>query len=343
MEVAAFTTRLRTELREAGVFRNDDAGYWVRGLWVLIVTACVWIAFLSADAWAARAAVAILAGYIGVQSSAIAHEAGHGAVTRDRKWSWFVGRLFMSTIIGASYSAWIGRHGPHHVHPNSRKDPDVRPSLFSFNETDAIAAKGLAAWCTRKQHVLLIPLSTLMGFSLKIAGWKHVVRRPAAEWVDLTLLILHAAIWIVLPAFWIGIANSLLNYVLLTWVEGAYLAFVFLANHLGGPTSEEACAWPPSLRQIVTARNLPSNRLLTHLCIGLNTHIEHHLFGNLPATRLSEARNITRRICQSHGVPYRECTLGQAFAEVHRYNRRMADAARQAQRSRRSLACEAGG
>lgn len=343
MEVAAFMAQLRDELQKAGVFRGDAAGYWMRGLWVLVVTACVWSIFIFVDTWVARVFVAILAGYIGVQASAVAHEAGHGAVTRDRKWSGVIGRLFMTTVIGASYSAWIARHGPHHVHPNSSKDPDVRPSLFSFNETDAIAARRLGAWCTRHQHVLLIPLSTLMGFSLKIAGWKHVVRRPVAEWIDLSLLILHITLWIALPAFWIGIANAILNYVLLTWVEGAYLAFVFLANHLGGPTSEEASAWPPSLRQIVTARNLPSNKLLTHLCIGLNTHIEHHLFGNLPATRLPEARDITRHFCISHGVPYRECTVVQAFAEVHRYNRRMAEAARRALRARQLLAPKTGG
>jgi len=334
-------TELRSELRSAGVFRGDALGYWLRGLWVLGVTTCVWSAFVLVDSWAARMTIGALAGYIGVQASAIAHEAGHGAVTRDRKLSWFVGRFFMTFVIGASYSAWVRRHGAHHIHPNSRQDPDVRPSFFSFNETDAIAARGLAGWCTRNQHRLLFPLSTLMGFSLKFAGWKHVVRSPAAQWVDLTLLILHAAVWVALPAFWIGAANSALNYALLTWVEGAYLAFVFLANHLGGPTSEEASVWPPALRQIVTARNLPSSRLLTHLCIGLNTHIEHHLFGHLPATRLPEARDITRRICRSHGVPYRECTVGQAFAEVHQCNRRMAEAARRNKLAGNSPVCEA--
>jgi fatty acid desaturase len=181
-----------------------------------------------------------------------------------------------------------------------------------------------------------------MGFSLKLVGWRRVVCAPSAMWIDLLLLLLHASIWIALPSFWIGVGNAVLNYGLLTWVEGGYLAFVFLANHLGGPTSEEASAWPPSLRQIVTARNLPSNRLLTHLCIGLNTHIEHHLFGHLSATRLLEARHITRRLCQIYAVPYRECTLGQAFVEVHRYNRRMAKSARRAKRARNLAACKEG-
>ena len=48
--------------------------------------------------------------------------------------------------MGASYSAWTERHGPHHRHPNSREDPNVHSGVFSFNEIDAVAAKGLAGW-----------------------------------------------------------------------------------------------------------------------------------------------------------------------------------------------------
>ncbi len=143
-------------------------------------------------------------------------------------------------------------------------------------------------------------------------------------------------VWRALPAPWIGLGAARLNYALPPWGEGAYLAFVFLANHLGGPTGEEARHWPPALRQIVTARNLPANWWMTHLCIGLNTHIEHHLFGHLPATRLPEARATTRRLCEAHGIPYRECTLGEAFGEVHQYNRHMAQIARAAELERRS-------
>ena len=109
-ETAVFMTRLRGELREAGVFRGDAAAYRLRALWVLVVTACTWSAFLFVDTWPARVAIGILAGYIGVQASAIAHEAGHGAVTRDARWSWFIGRFFMTFLIGAFYGAWVERH-----------------------------------------------------------------------------------------------------------------------------------------------------------------------------------------------------------------------------------------
>jgi fatty acid desaturase len=330
----AFKYQLRTELHSIGVFRGDTAGYWRRGSWVTALTLCSWAGLLSVDNVALRLAAVLLAGYIGVQASAIAHEAGHGAVTRNSAWRWRIGRFFMTFCMGSSYSAWVVRHGAHHLNPSSRKDPGVRPGLFSFNAADATAARGLAGWCTRHQHLLLPPSSSLMSFSLKLAGWRHVLRQPSAEWLDLFLLSLHLAAWIDLPALWVGLDQALLSYLLFTWMQGIYLAFVFLPNHLANTTAEEAIAWPPALRQVVTTRNLPDSRMLAHLCMGLNTHIEHHLFGNLPATRLAEARKITRRHCLSHGVPYLEFSVRQAFSELQRYNRRMADIARQSHLTR---------
>ena len=34
--------------------------------------------------------------------------------------------------------------------------------------------KGLACWCTRHQHQLLLPLSSLMSSPLKLSGWRYV-------------------------------------------------------------------------------------------------------------------------------------------------------------------------
>ena len=328
---------LRVELRELGVFRGDRAGYIARSITVLTLTALAWWGFVAVDRETLRGLLAIMAGYAGVQAAAIGHEAGHGAVSRSRAWTRLTGQFFMTLVVGASFTQWTERHGAHHIHPNSGRDPDVRPGLFRFNKADAQRATGLSGWCTQHQHLLLPPLSTLMGFSLKYAGWRSVLRAPRAKAPDLLLLLAHTAFWILLPAHSIGIGPALLNYGLLTWVEGAYLAFVFLPNHVGGPTGEEASHWPPALRQIVAARNLPSHRWLTHLCIGLNTHIEHHLFGHLPPSRLREARGSTRRLCRAHGIPYRECGLFQAFAEVHTHNMRMAGVAREAARQRAAL------
>jgi fatty acid desaturase len=335
-EAMTFINLLRNQLQQAGVFTGDKRGYIWRAAYVLVITSlCVW-GLMIADTWSAHLALAVLGGYIGVQAAAIGHEAGHGAVSRSPFWRNLVGQIFMTLVMGNSYSAWIERHGTHHIHPNSRKDPDVRPWLFNFNETDARNATGLPAWFTQHQHLLLFPLSTLMAFSLKFSSYRTVLRNPLTKWLDLSLLLLHLSIWVVLPSIWIGLGNAMVNYLLLTWMKGVYLSFVFLCNHLGGSTGEEASEWPPALRQIVTTRNLPANWFMDHICIGLNTHIEHHLFGHLSATRLHEARAITRSLCETHGIPYRECGVVQAFREVYEYNRSMAQIACASQAERAS-------
>lgn len=329
-EAAAFVDSLRSDLRAAGVFRGDKPGYVVRACGVVAVTLLAWRWGFTVDGWMAQIAFGMLAGYAGVQAAALAHEAGHGAVTRSCAWTRSTGQLFMTFVVGASFAQWVERHSAHHVHPNSALDPDVRPGLFSFSERDARSARGVAAWCTRRQHWLLPPLATLMGFSLKLAGWRGVLRAPRRKALDLALLVAHVFFWIVWPAQHVGMAAALAHYGLLTWAEGIYLSFVFLPNHLGEPTGEAAAHWPPALRQIVTARNLPANPLMTHLCIGLNTHIEHHMFGHIPSTRLGAARAATKRACLANAIPYRECSIWGAFAEVQNHNRRMA-----------RLACEA--
>lgn len=282
---------------------------------MLVVTACTWSAFLFVDTWPARVAIGILAGYIGVQASAIAHEAGHGAVTRDARWSWFIGRFFMTFLIGASYGAWVERHGAHHLHPNSRKDPDVRPWLFSFNEIDAVAARGLAGWCTRHQHLLLIPLSTLMGFSLKLVGWRRVVCAPSAMRIDL-LLLLHASIWIALPSFWIGVGNAVLNYgTVFTLAELKFLAAVNVAAQLfwigiyvmlffADPILGLCVVLVPHLAtaiisavivfvqhgdtgdQLFNNSRTHSSPWATLLMAGTNYHLEHHLYPRVACWRL---------------------------------------------------------
>jgi hypothetical protein len=104
-----------------------------------------------------------------------------------------------------------------------------------------------------------------------------------------------------------------------------------------GYSEKDAMAWPAVLRQVVTTRNLSGSMLLTHLCMGLNSHIELHLFGTLPASRISEARKTTRLLCQRYGVPYTEFSELEALGELQRYNRDIATIAQHARHLRQEL------
>ena len=55
---------------------------------------------------------------------------------------------------------------------------------------------------------------------------------------------------------------------------------------------------------------------------GVNNHIEHHLFPQIPAMRLRHARVITRDFCRQHGISYAETGFVRAFAEAAGHFRR---------------------
>jgi fatty acid desaturase len=94
-----------------------------------------------------------------------------------------------------------------------------------------------------------------------------------------------------------------------------YLAAIFIANHLGHPHPQAG-----------NARNLHDGWLRRRLFIGLNSHIEHHLFPRIPFTRLHRARPVVRRHCQALGIVYHEVGILAAVSELHRHNLRMAAA-----------------
>lgn len=317
-----FMHTLRQELARHQVGHPDPWGYGRRGAWVLVLCTLAWF-FLPQASGLKWGVLMLLGTYAVAQGAAIGHEVGHRAVTNSARGSLVLGHLFMTVVVGMPYSAWQARHRRHHLHPNSRHDPDIRPWIFSFHDADARAATGLRRWFTRRQSRLMPPLATLMGFSIKGSGWKAVLRSPGQHGLDIALLAVHLLLWVGLPAGVLGWAGAWLNYTVLTWLVGTYLALVFVPNHLGGSTSEACAHWPPALRQIVTARNLPDKPWLSHLWLGQNSHIEHHAFAHFPATQLARARAVTRTLCRAHGIPYRECTLREAMAEIQAHNRRM--------------------
>jgi fatty acid desaturase len=319
---------LRQRLSAMGLFEPDTRAYVLRCCWMLPAYGLGWWLLLRAPDLGGRVALLAVLGFCCVQSAAIAHEAAHGAVTRDKLLTSRLGQIFMTLLMGASYAMWCHKHGAHHRHSNTGQDPDIRSRIFNFNEDDAQRSRGLSRWVTRHQHVLIWPASTLMGFSLKIGGINHVLKHRAALRSDGTALMVHYLLWLVVPAFFIGLPQTLMNYALMTWFSGIHLAFIFMTNHMGRPAEEGSGQARFMHRQAGSARNLGHSWLLARICNGLNSHIEHHLFCNISYSRLHLARPLTKQTCIEAGVPYHEVGVAAAFREFYRHNRAMARAAR---------------
>jgi fatty acid desaturase len=100
---------------------------------------------------------------------------------------------------------------------------------------------------------------------------------------------------------------------------GIGLGAVFAPNHKGMPVYRSDAELDWLHRQVLTARNIRSGRLIDFLFGGLNYQIEHHLFPTMPRANLRRVRPIVREYCAEYGIPYCEVSLRASYREVARF------------------------
>lgn len=315
---------LTAELSSAGCFRPATARSVVYGAFILAGYAAAYAALLSGPAPAARALAIVALAFFSVHAGFLAHEAVHGALTRDRRVAECVGQLFNTLLTALCYSYFCHIHRRHHPHCNDRsRDPDMQSGFFSMYPESACEKTGLGRLISRQQAVLIWVLVWLQGFTLKVDSLQFLRRNPRATRVDQWVVLLHFGLWFVPPVLVLGLADALLNYALMTLLIGPYLGTIFLVNHIGTRVIEPDESISFFLHEIGVTRNLGASRLHDFLFGGLNNHIEHHLFPSMATARLPRARRITREFCHRHGIAYREMSWLEAAREVTRHFKAM--------------------
>src|SRR5690606_9928176 len=108
--------------------------------------------------------------------------------------------------IGMSYGWWMDKHTRHHANPNdSDRDPDVAPDILVWTTEQASKSSGLTRAIARRQAFLFLPLLTLEGLNLHVAGIRAVLTKGLKlRSVEAVLLGAHlvgylAALFLVLP------------------------------------------------------------------------------------------------------------------------------------------------
>ena len=298
---------LLAELSSAGCFRPTTARNVVYGVFILAGYAGAYAALLAGPGLAVRLLALVTLAFSSVHAGFFAHEAGHGAVTRDRRAIAWLGQVFNTLLTALCYSYYCHIHRRHHPHCNDRaRDPDMQSEFFSMYQESAREKTGLGKLISRHQSVLIWILVWLQPFTLKIDSMRFLRQNPRTTRVDQIILLLHFALWFVPPALVLGLPAALLNYGLMTLLAGPYLGAIFLVNHIGTRVIEPDESVSFLMREISTTRNLGSSRLHGFLFGGVNNHIEHHLFPAMPTARLRAARPIVREFCHRHGILYRE-------------------------------------
>ncbi|MBN8220161.1 MAG: fatty acid desaturase [Spirochaetes bacterium] len=105
-------------------------------------------------------------------------------------------------------------------------------------------------------------------------------------------------------------------------LAGGHLMYMLVFEHHGADIPlvdepENESKYEFYLRQTLTSRNYQVWEWYEHLLMGsINTHLEHHLFPDLPFNRLKEIAPEVESICKKYGVPYRRSTVFEAFSDV---------------------------
>jgi fatty acid desaturase len=315
---------LVTELAGAGCFRPAPIRTALYASFVLTLYGGAYALLLSAPGWPVRAVAIAALAFVSVHAGFIAHEAGHGAITRDRRLAAAIGHLFNTLLTALAYTHFSDIHRRHHPHCNDRgRDPDMQSEFFSMYPQSAREKTGLGRLISRHQALLIWVLVSLQGFTLKIDSIRHVRRNARTTRVDQAVLALHFALWSLPPVMLLGTGDALLNYALMTLLIGPYLGTIFLVNHIGTRVIEPGESLPFFVQEISVTRNLGATRLHDFVFGGLNNHIEHHLFPAMATARLRAARVITRDFCRRHGITYQEMSWFQAAREVARHFKAM--------------------
>lgn len=315
---------LIAELSEAGCFRPAKARSAVHAALVLGGYVCAFAMLLTDPAVPVRAAAVVALAFLSVQAGFLAHEAGHGALTRNRRVAACIGQVFNTLLTALCYSYFSHIHRQHHPHCNERaRDPDMQSDYFSMYRQSAMSKTGLGRLISRHQAVLIWILVWLQGFALKIDSLRFLRCNPRTTRIDQIMLALHFVLWFVPPVMALGVADAALNYALVTLLIGPYLGTIFLVNHIGTRVIEPRESLSFFEQEIAVTRNLGSSRLQDLFFGGLNNHIEHHLFPSMPTARLRDARPIIRNFCRMHGIAYQEMSWFAAAREVTRHFREM--------------------
>mmetsp|Transcript_8578 Transcript_8578/g.11608 ORF Transcript_8578/g.11608 Transcript_8578/m.11608 type:complete len:479 (-) Transcript_8578:108-1544(-) len=321
---------LNTQLWESGWMEADPMFFvrlFVIILFFLAVAVCLFSTASSASLdlyhWSARASLVFLGGVCLAQfwhqSLLMAHDACHNGITKSRKVDSWLGAVLGTLGAGIGASWWTLDHNEHHVATNQLfQDPSAGMLPFaSIHEMQLPNPKSkedkLPYWFwanVRTQHWQFVPLVMLMSrlnlqlLSLPAAPTRFGMLR------DCTLMAGHvvstyAIVSLAPPGFrFLAFFTAYLGVSL--------LHFVLSANHYSMPMIEEIPAaseggWMKM--HLETTLNIRTGWFLNWYLGGLNYQVEHHLFPQLPRSRLSKLQPRILELCEKHGLQYHDAGL----------------------------------
>ena len=265
------------------------------------------------------------------QFAFVGHDAGHGSIGRQAAVNRAFGQLAMTLVVGLAFDEWIARHRAHHQFcQDEARDPDMAVAFVASLTQRSERGKGaLGRWLTRHQALHIWLLSLFFGHSQRHLSQAAVLGDVRRNRVDAAVLALHFLLWFGLPCGLLGVpfATALLAYALPMTILGPHLAAIFWVNHIGMPLIERPERFSFFEHQVITSRTIVNPPAWDWLFGGLNFQIEHHLFPQVPSSRLPAVQRIVREHFARHRIAYHGVPWWAAIRSVAAHLRRIGRAA----------------
>ena len=269
------------------------------------------------------------------------HDAGHGAMSRDRRVNFAVA-VFTSAILGPSRYLWGFKHNVlHHRNTNIHTwDDDLETRGFL-----RLTPEQQWKWRYMGQHLFVFVLYAVNAiemvfikdfvqyFTLRINEHQRIPAMSVAEKIEFWLSkLVYFAIFVGLPFALLPAGRVLAGFLIYEFTVGLALALVFGMAHqvevIAFPSPQGA---PPTINEEwaahqmrTTANFATAGRLLNWYTGGLNHQIEHHLFPDMSHTHYVAINGIVRGAAAEFGLPYHHFeTWGAALGSHYRFLRRL--------------------
>lgn len=253
----------------------------------------------------------------------VMHDANHGAYSSDKRVNAALG--FIVNFVGGYHVNWKIQHNVlHHSYTNIHgHDEDIEHEIFRFSPDKAPSKKyRLQAFYAPVLYGLMTlfwvvykDFKQLFDYNERglLKGQGLSFRRAITEVV--TYKILYLILTLALPILMLGIPwwQTLVGFLLMHFIAGIILAFVFQPAHV----LEETHFFVPNesgsmennwaVHQLLTTANFANkSRLFSWFVGGLNYQVEHHLFPHICHIHYRAISPIVKSTAEEYGIPYHQ-------------------------------------
>jgi linoleoyl-CoA desaturase len=290
-------------------------------LTISALTLYIILVFFTPVTWLAIILCALLGVNLAGIGFNVMHDGAHGSFSTK---SWVNDVMGYSlNAMGGSVLLWKYKHNVnHHSFTNIEgmdEDIDIKPWI-------RVHENQKKHWYHRFQHIYWVGLYGLTYllwvfvqdfkkyFTGKIGEIPFKKMNQQDHFVFWISKLLYIGAFIVLPIFTIGLAETVIGYLIISFITGFIIAVIFQLAHIvedatfETPTSKNhkvETEW--AVHQVQTTANFATkSKIVSWFTGGLNYQVEHHLFPRISHIHYPKINQFVRETCTQFEIQYLE-------------------------------------